>query len=120
MGRDAPVPDGRADRDGGCGETVSGVAAALAEGRLDVHVGRDATELRADLLACPGITASTTDYVLMRVLGAPDVLLTADTAVRRGAEALGISPDSLPERARSWTPWCSYAGMYLRRAGASS
>ncbi|MEV4145325.1 AlkA N-terminal domain-containing protein [Amycolatopsis sp. NPDC049691] len=92
------------------------VAEALASGRLDVHVGRDAAELRAELLACPGIDASTADYVLMRVLGAPDVLLTADPTVRRGAEALGIVADSLPERARAWTPWCSYAGMYLRQA----
>ncbi|MEU0795167.1 AlkA N-terminal domain-containing protein [Amycolatopsis sp. NPDC005961] len=89
---------------------------ALAEGRLDVHVGRDAAELRAELRACPGIDSATADYVLMRVLGAPDILLATDTAALRGAEALGISPDSLPERAREWTPWCSYAGMYLRRA----
>ncbi|WP_103337063.1 DNA-3-methyladenine glycosylase 2 family protein [Amycolatopsis sp. CA-126428] len=100
----------------GLGETVTGVAAALAEGRLEVHVGREAAELRAELLGCPGVDASTADYVLMRVLGAPDVLLTGDPEVRRGAEALGIAPDSLPERARAWTPWCSYAGMYLRRA----
>jgi AraC family transcriptional regulator of adaptative response / DNA-3-methyladenine glycosylase II len=92
--------------------------AALAEGRLDVHVGRDAAELRAELLACPGIDVATADYVLMRVLGAPDILLPADAAVRHGATALGISPASLPERAREWTPWCSYAGRYLRHAAA--
>ncbi len=92
--------------------------AALAEGRLDVHVGRDAAALRAELLTC--VDPSTADYVVMRVLGAPDVLLADDPAVRRGAEALGISPDSLPERARAWTPWCSYAGMYLRRAQPGS
>ncbi|WP_410632149.1 DNA-3-methyladenine glycosylase 2 family protein [Amycolatopsis sp. cmx-4-83] len=92
------------------------VAVALAEGRLDVHVGRDAADLRAELLACPGIDASTADYVLMRVLGAPDVLLVEDAAVRHGAEALGIAPQSLPEHARRWTPWCSYAGRYLQRA----
>lgn len=100
----------------GCGETVTSVAAALAEGRLEVHVGRDAAELRADLVACPGINAATADYVVMRVLGAPDVLLADDPAVHRGAEALGMS-GSLAERARAWTPWCSYAGMYLRHAG---
>ncbi|WP_143168537.1 AlkA N-terminal domain-containing protein [Amycolatopsis australiensis] len=99
-------------------ETVTSVASALAEGRLDVHVGREAAELRAELLACPGLDASTADYVLMRVLGAPDVLLAEDATVRRGATALGIAPDSLPERARSWTPWCSYAAMYLRHAAA--
>jgi AraC family transcriptional regulator of adaptative response / DNA-3-methyladenine glycosylase II len=93
------------------------VATALAEGRLDVHVGRDAAELRAELLAY--VEPSMADYVVMRVLGAPDVLLPDDTAVRRGAEALGIAPDSLAERARAWTPWCSYAGRYLRHAAGS-
>jgi AraC family transcriptional regulator of adaptative response / DNA-3-methyladenine glycosylase II len=52
----------------------------------------------------------------MRVLGAPDILLN-DPEIRQGATRLGISADSLPERARHWTPWCSYAGMYLRQAG---
>lgn len=94
--------------------SVRGVAAALAEGRLDVHVGRDAADLRAELLACPGIDAWTADYVLMRVLGAPDVLLTDDAALQRWAAALGIT--DLADRARQWTPWCSYAGMYLWRA----
>nr|WP_240490823.1 AlkA N-terminal domain-containing protein [Amycolatopsis vancoresmycina] len=98
----------------GLGETVTAVAAALAEGRLDVHVGREAAELRAELLAY--VDPSTADYVLMRVLGAPDALLTGDPEVRRGAEALGIPAESLSERARAWTPWCSYAGMYLRSA----
>ena len=83
-----------------------------------MHVGRDAAELRAELLT--SVDPSTADYVAMRVLGAPDVLLADDPAVRRGAEALGIAPDSLGERARAWTPWCSYAGMYLRRAATSS
>ncbi|HET6710633.1 MAG TPA: AlkA N-terminal domain-containing protein [Amycolatopsis sp.] len=92
------------------------VATALAEGRLDVHVGRDAAELRTELLTC--VDLPTADHVVMRVLGAPDVLLADDAKVRRGAETLGISPDSLGERARAWTPWCSYAGMYLRRAAA--
>ncbi|WP_329055353.1 helix-turn-helix domain-containing protein [Amycolatopsis sp. NBC_01488] len=95
------------------------VAAALAEGTLDVHVGREAAELREELLACPGVDGATADYVLMRVLGAPDVLLTEDAAVQRGAEALGIAPESLAERARAWTPWCSYAGMYLRHAATA-
>jgi AraC family transcriptional regulator of adaptative response / DNA-3-methyladenine glycosylase II len=96
--------------------TVTGVAAALAEGRLDVHIGRDATDLRSELLDVPGVSPATADYVLMRVLGAPDILLADDPAIRRGAAALSISPDTIPERARGWTPWCSYAGMYLRRA----
>ncbi|GAA4546402.1 AlkA N-terminal domain-containing protein [Amycolatopsis samaneae] len=97
---------------------ITSVAAALAEGTLDVHVGRDPAELREELLACPGIGPWTADYVLMRVLGAPDVLLGGDLALRRGAAALGIDAASLADRARTWQPWCSYAGMYLWRANS--
>ncbi|WP_410660826.1 DNA-3-methyladenine glycosylase 2 family protein [Amycolatopsis sp. lyj-112] len=96
---------------------IVAVAAALADG-VSVHVGRDPVELRAELLELPGIGPWTADYVLMRVLGAPDVLLTGDPALRRGAAALGIADDvkTLAERARAWQPWSSYAGMYLWRA----
>jgi AraC family transcriptional regulator of adaptative response / DNA-3-methyladenine glycosylase II len=92
------------------------VAAALAEGRVEVHVGRDPEELRAELLTLPGIGPWTADYVLMRVLGVPDVLLTGDLVLRKGAAALGISADDLTERSQTWRPWRSYAGMYLWRA----
>ncbi|MEV8611762.1 AlkA N-terminal domain-containing protein [Amycolatopsis sp. NPDC051373] len=86
---------------------VKAVAAALADGSLDPHVGRDPGELRAELLSL-GIDA---DYVLMRVLGAPDVLLTTDPAVRRSAAALGLD---LPGAACGWRPWSSYATRYLQ------
>lgn len=98
-------------------DRVAAVARALADG-VAVHVGRDPAELRAELLDVPGIGPGTADYVLMRVLGAPDVLLTGDPALRRGAAALGITDDetTLAERGRAWQPWSSYAGMYLWRA----
>ncbi|HEY3710331.1 MAG TPA: AlkA N-terminal domain-containing protein [Amycolatopsis sp.] len=99
--------------DAGVGPQAKAIAAAIAHGSLDPHVGRDPAELRAELLA-HSVDAPTADYVLMRVLGAPDVLLTADAAVRRGATALGVD---LSESARGWQPWSSYAGMYLARAG---
>jgi AraC family transcriptional regulator of adaptative response / DNA-3-methyladenine glycosylase II len=97
-------------------EAILAVAGALANG-VAVHVGRDPEELRAELLDLPGIGPWTADYVLMRVLGAPDILLTGDLALRRGAATLAIADDvkTLAERARAWQPWCSYAGMYLWR-----
>jgi AraC family transcriptional regulator of adaptative response / DNA-3-methyladenine glycosylase II len=94
-------------------EAVCAVAEALASGELDVHVGRDADELRAELLGLSGVGPWTADYVLMRVLGAPDVLLTDDLVIRKGAAALGIT--DVAERALAWRPWRSYAGMYLWR-----
>ncbi|MDQ0379254.1 DNA-3-methyladenine glycosylase 2 family protein [Amycolatopsis thermophila] len=99
-------------------DAILGAAAALASGDVDVHVGRDAGELRAELLGLTGVGSWTADYVLMRVLGAPDVLLTGDLVLRKGAAALGIADDipALTERAQAWRPWRSYAGMYLWRS----
>lgn len=98
---------------------IHDVAAALASGTLDVHVGRDPEELRRDLLSLPGIGPWTADYVLMRLLHRTDLLLHTDRALRRGARALGIGPARLTDHARRWRPWRSYAGMYLWRASGT-
>jgi AraC family transcriptional regulator, regulatory protein of adaptative response / DNA-3-methyladenine glycosylase II len=99
-------------------QTVLAVSAALAAGDLQVHVGRSADDLSAELEAFPGIGPWTAEYVVMRVLGAPDVLLASDAALRRGGTALGLPAGApeLAERARNWRPWRSYAGMHLWRA----
>ncbi|KMS91913.1 DNA-3-methyladenine glycosylase 2 family protein [Prauserella rugosa] len=97
-------------------EAIRTVAGALASGDLDVHAGRDPARLRADLLAQPGIGPWTADYVLMRALGHPDVLLEGDLVLRRGAAAAGIDVTTLADRAAAWRPWRSYAGMHLWRA----
>lgn len=99
-------------------DSIRQVASMLAEGELDLHVGRDATELRTDLLAAPGIGPWTADYVLMRLLGDPDVLLDGDLVLRKGAAALGITADRLAGHSQAWRPWRTYAGMYLWRASA--
>ncbi|MGH3869973.1 MAG: DNA-3-methyladenine glycosylase 2 family protein [Pseudonocardiaceae bacterium] len=102
-------------------ETVRAVAAALATGDLVVDPGRDPAELRAQLEAIPGIGPWTAGYVALRVLGATDVLLDTDLAIRHGAAALGLAVDAgeLRRRARRWRPWRSYAGMHLWRAAAT-
>ncbi|GDY29946.1 AlkA N-terminal domain-containing protein [Gandjariella thermophila] len=99
--------------------TVLEVSAALAQGGLQVHVGRTAEDLAAELETFPGIGPWTAQYVVMRVLGAPDVLLASDAAMRRGGTALGLpgDPHRLADRGRTWRPWRSYAGMHLWRAG---
>ncbi|MCT2587461.1 AlkA N-terminal domain-containing protein [Actinophytocola gossypii] len=99
-------------------DTVLAVNAALAAGDLDVHVGADADELSAALRSFSGVGPWTAGYVLMRVLGAPDVLLSTDVALRKGAAALGlpVDPAALTARAEAWRPWRSYAGMHLWRA----
>lgn len=101
-------------------DTVLTVNAALAAGDLDVHVGADQEELSQALQRFSGVGPWTAGYVLMRVLGAPDVLLTGDVAMRKGAANLGIpsTPDGLAAHAAAWRPWRSYAGMHLWSAAA--
>jgi AraC family transcriptional regulator of adaptative response / DNA-3-methyladenine glycosylase II len=98
------------------------VAEALADGTIELHVGRDPAELRAELLELPGIGPWTADYALMRVLGVPDLLLTGDLALRKGAAAVGIGDNvaGLMQRAQAWRPWRSYAGMYLWHANVAT
>ncbi|WP_414638073.1 AlkA N-terminal domain-containing protein [Actinophytocola sp.] len=100
-------------------DTMLTVNAALAGGELDVHVGADPDELSHTLREFAGVGPWTAGYVLMRVLGAPDVLLTTDVALRKGAGVLGLpsTSDELLARASAWRPWRSYAGMHLWRAG---
>ncbi len=102
-------------------ETVRVTAAALAAGDLVVDPGREPEELRAELEAIPGIGPWTAGYVALRVLGATDILLDTDLAIRRGATALGLAADAqeLQRRARRWRPWRSYAGMHLWQAAAT-
>jgi AraC family transcriptional regulator of adaptative response / DNA-3-methyladenine glycosylase II len=101
-------------------DAVRTVAAAMASGRLVVDPGRDPGQLRAELEAVPGIGPWTAGYVLLRVLGATDLLLDDDLGIRRGAAALGLPSDGdgLRRHARSWRPWRSYAGAHLWRAAA--
>ncbi|HYQ61688.1 AlkA N-terminal domain-containing protein [Actinophytocola sp.] len=96
-------------------ETIQTVNEALATGALDVHVGADPAELSESLQEFKGVGPWTAGYVLMRVLGAPDVLLTGDVALRKGAKNLGLpsTPAELEAYANKWRPWRSYAGMHL-------
>jgi AraC family transcriptional regulator of adaptative response / DNA-3-methyladenine glycosylase II len=96
-------------------ETIQTVNEALATGGLEVHVGADPADLSETLQNFTGVGPWTAGYVLMRVLGAPDVLLIGDVALRKGAKSLGIpaTPAELEAYANRWRPWRSYAGMHL-------
>jgi AraC family transcriptional regulator, regulatory protein of adaptative response / DNA-3-methyladenine glycosylase II len=97
--------------------TVIGLCAAIAGGDLVLDAGRDSADLRADLVALPGIGPWTAGYLAMRLLGDPDELLATDLAVRRGAGAIGLPSDveGLTARAENWKPWRSYAATHLWR-----
>jgi len=90
---------------------IVGAAEALADGTLALGPGDDSEQQRALLLALRGVGPWTADYVRMRVLGDPDVLLPGDVAARAGAAALGLPSD--PAAFTAWSerlaPWRSYA-----------
>ena len=103
-----PMPATRAS-------TIRRAAAAVAAGDLAVDPGVDRDELRARLVAIPGIGPWTADYVALRALGDPDIFLPSDLGVRRALEALGGPGDAhgAEHRAEAWRPWRSYALTHL-------
>ncbi|MFF0817447.1 DNA-3-methyladenine glycosylase 2 family protein [Rhodococcus sp. NPDC003318] len=92
-------------------DAVVAVAGALAGGTVALHPGRDPDELRTDLLTLRGVGPWTADYVVMRTLADPDVLLGTDLVAVRGAGLLGVRLDDTDR----WAPWRSYASMHLWR-----
>jgi len=99
-------------------ETILRVAEALASGELVVSHHLTVEELTDRLSALKGIGPWTAGYVSMRVLGAPDVLLTTDLVLLKGADRLGLpsTPRALAEYGQRWAPFRSYAGLHLWRA----
>ncbi|ORM36884.1 AlkA N-terminal domain-containing protein [Williamsia sp. 1135] len=91
------------------------VSRAIAEDRLTMHPGLPAAELRTQLIAQRGIGAWTADYVIMRLLGDPDILLNTDLVLRKSAADLDID---LTDTSR-WSPWRSYASMHLWRSAVA-
>lgn len=99
---------------------VTQIASALADGSLALGFDDDGVEQRARLLVRQGIGPWTADYVRMRVLGDPDVLLPGDSAMRAGAGRVGIPADAraLESWATRAAPWRSYLTAHLWRAAA--
>jgi AraC family transcriptional regulator of adaptative response / DNA-3-methyladenine glycosylase II len=96
------------------GRALVGLAQAVADGSVRLDVGADRAEARASLLALPGIGPWTADYVGMRALRDPDVLLDTDLAVRKVAGDLGLGDAAaLRRHAQRWAPWRSYAVLHL-------
>ncbi|MBW0273558.1 DNA-3-methyladenine glycosylase [Nocardia sp. MH4] len=88
---------------------IVAAARAIADGDLALHAGRTAAELRRDLLALAGVGPWTADYVTMRLLADPDILLGTDLVVRQGATLAGLDLDHTTR----WAPWRSYLSMHL-------
>ena len=95
------------------GRALVGLCRALADGQVPLDRSIDRAEVRARLVALPGIGPWTADYVSMRALGDPDVFLPTDVAVRRVLASRGDDPAQASELADRWRPWRSYGLMHL-------
>ena len=95
------------------GRALTGLAAALAAGDVALDRGADRDEVRAALVALPGIGPWTADYVAMRALGHPDVFLPTDIGVRNAIAGLGHDPAAVIADGDRWRPWRYYALMHL-------
>ncbi len=98
-----PMPRARA-------ATLHAVARELADGALTLDPGADRARERAALLALPGVGPWTADYLQMRALADPDVLLGGDLGVCKSACSLGVALD---DGRGDWAPWRSYATHHL-------
>ncbi|MGZ4709752.1 MAG: AlkA N-terminal domain-containing protein [Acidimicrobiales bacterium] len=111
----ASAPDGAFAMPTRRRETLRGLAAATAEGSIDLAPGSDRDETRRRLEALPGIGPWTASYIAMRALGDPDVFLPTDLGVRHALERLGSwsGPSDAAAAAERWSPWRSYALVHL-------
>ncbi|HVA04400.1 MAG TPA: DNA-3-methyladenine glycosylase 2 family protein [Acidimicrobiales bacterium] len=103
-----PLPRRRA-------RTLVTMAQALAGGDIALDAGTDAEAARWTLRTLPGIGPWTADYIAVRGLGHPDVMLSGDLGVRHALAGLGQAhtPEDVDKLARSWRPWRSYATLHL-------
>lgn len=91
--------------------TLTGLAAALSTGAVDLSPGADRDAARAGLAALKGVGPWTLEMVAMRSLGDPDAFPAGDLGVRRACARLGI--DGAERASRAWRPWRAYATQYL-------
>lgn len=92
-------------------ETLKGLAAAVASGRLRLQVGQELDAFVDELCALPGIGEWTAHYIAMRGLSEPDAFPAADLGLMK---ALGLTkPKDIKLRADSWRPWRAYAAIHL-------
>jgi DNA-3-methyladenine glycosylase II len=96
---------------------LQGFARAVATGDVPLDSATaDASELRAALLALPGIGPWTVEYVAMRAWRDPDAWPAWDLVLMQSICARDpslVRPTQQRTRTDAWRPWRAYAAMHL-------
>lgn len=96
-------------------ETLRNLAAAVADGALDLSIDKGADELVKRLCELPGIGPWTAQYIALRGFGEADAFPDGDLGLLKApvwGEG-GISARALRARAESWRPWRAYAAVHI-------
>lgn len=96
--------------------TVVALAAAVADGRVDLSIGADPERTVAALEALPGIGPWTGQYIAMRSLRWPDGFPGGDLVVRRALEV--TTTRAAEARTAAWRPWRAYGVLHLWTAAS--
>ena len=101
--------------------TISGVAAAVAEGRVGFHSEQSLEEFVANWTALKGIGDWTAQYIAMRAMNLPDAFPAGDLVIRKvlGHPHEPLTTPAALARSASWRPWRAYAVLHLWRASES-
>jgi len=95
--------------------TLQRLAAAVAEGALELQVQDGADELVRRLCMLPGIGPWTAEYIALRGFGEADAFPAADLGLLNaplwGSE--GITAKQLLARSQAWRPWRAYAAVHI-------
>jgi DNA-3-methyladenine glycosylase II len=95
--------------------TLQRLAAAVANGALELHVENGADELIGRLCELPGIGPWTAEYIALRGFGEPDAFPAADLGLLKaplwGSES--ITARQLLARSQAWRPWRAYAAVHI-------
>lgn len=95
--------------------TLQRLAAAVADGALELHVENGADELVNRLCALPGIGPWTAEYIALRGFGEADAFPAADLGLLKAPlwGPQGITARQLLTRSQAWRPWRAYAAVHI-------
>jgi AraC family transcriptional regulator, regulatory protein of adaptative response / DNA-3-methyladenine glycosylase II len=110
--RDAPLEEIGLPRSRAA--TLRSLAAAVAEGRLDLGRGQRLDEFVEKAVLLPGIGRWTAQYMALRALGHPDAFPAGDLVLQQVmGRGRRLSERETEIRSQAWRPWRAYAVLHL-------